>query len=223
MVFIGMLKKTAIVIASFVFASSVLFTSIFRTASPQYVFSQAGSVSGATDSAAPAEVDYYLPYPGMLPDHFLWPVKVLRDKLWLLVVRDPAKKAEILLLFADKRIGMARELIRGGKPDIGVGTAGKAEQYLTAAFEEEEKAAQKGADTGKFLERLANSSLKHQEVLESLMKSLSEDARPVLIKIIDSPKMVYEKTSQRLNEVNRPIPVVPSPSPSPSPTLKSKK
>lgn len=218
-----MFRGTAMVLASLVFGLAVLFTSIFRTASPQYVFSQAGSVAGATDSATLLEVDYYLPYPGMLPDHFLWPVKALRDKLWLLVLRDPAKKAEVLLLFADKRIGMARELIRGGKPELGVSAATKGEKYLEAAFEEEEKAAKKGIDTGQFLERLAQASLKHQEVLGSLMLIAPEDARPVINQTLDYPKRVYEKTSQRLNEVKRPIPVMPTPTPSPTPTPRPRK
>lgn len=220
-----MLRQGAIVIASLVFASSVLFTSIFRTASPQYVFSQAGQVESATTEWGEDVIDYYLPYPGVLPDHFLWPIKALRDKLWLLVVRDSGKRAEVLLLFADKRVGMARELVRGGKPELGVSTATKAEKYLEQALAEAEKAQAKGTSMDAFYERIAKSSLKHEEVLSALMKISSEDARPVLNKTLGYPKGVYEKATHKLNELGRPVPVVPEPTPppvgGPSPTPKS--
>ncbi len=218
-----MLRQGAIIIASLVFASAVLFTSIFRTASPQYVFSQAGQVESATTELGEEAIDYYLPYPGILPDHFLWPVKVIRDRLWFFVVRDSAKKADILLLFADKRVGMARELIRGGKPEIGVSTATKAEKYLEEAFAEAEKAQAKGADMGIFYERLAKSSLKHEEVLVSLMRISPEDAKPVLNKTLDYPRGIYEKSTHKLNELGRSVPVVPDAVPSPSPSPRPKK
>lgn len=213
-----MLRQGAIIIASFIFASSVLFTSIFRTAAPQYAFSQAGFVQGVSESTPSATVDYYLPYPGILPDHFLWPLKAFRDRVWLFVIRDPMKKADVLLLFADKRIGMARELIRGGKPELGVTTAQKAGQYLEEALIQAEKAAQNGVDTGELLEKLAKASLKHKEVLESIIVTLPEEGRPVLNEVIDHSRRVYEKSAQRLNEVNRPVPTVSPPSPTPHPT-----
>lgn len=211
-----MFRSAAIVIASLVFGLSVLFTSIFRTASPQYAFSQAGVLGTQTESQT-LEVDYYLPYPGILPDHFLWPLKALRDKVWLFVLRDPGRKAEVLLLFADKRVGMARELIKGGKPELGVSTLTKGEKYLEQVFLEAEKAQDKKIEMGQFFERLGTASLKHQEVIESLMPLVSEDARPVLNQTLDYPKRVYEKTAQKLNELGRPVPTVPAPSPSPTP------
>lgn len=211
-----MFRSAVIILASLVFGLSVLFTSIFRTASPQYAFSQAGVMGTVTESRL-LEVDYYLPYPGLLPDHFLWPVKALRDRLWLFVLRDPAKKAEVLLLFADKRVGMARELIKGGKPELGASILTKGEKYLEAAFLEAEKAQGKGIEMGQFFERLATSSLKHQEVIESLMPTVPEDGRPVINQTLDYPKMVYEKTAQKLNELRRPVPTVSTPTPSPTP------
>ncbi|MAG59176.1 hypothetical protein CMO96_00065 [Candidatus Woesebacteria bacterium] len=199
-----MLRRTAIILATLVFAVSVLGTSILRTASPRYAF----SVEENPDQDILIEVskmDYYLPYPGILPDHFLWPLKAFRDKVRVLVARDSAKKAELLLLFADKRVGMARELIKGGKAELGVLTAEKAEKYLEEAFEETEKAKTAGKDTGEFLEKLGKASLKHREVLESVGQIAPEEAQPVIIKAIGVSKTVYEKVAQRLIEEGRPL------------------
>lgn len=215
-----MLRRGLIIVSALFFASSVLFTSIFRTALPQYVFSQAGVVQGATDSAIPEKIEYPLPYPGILPDSILWSVKALRDRLWLLTVRDPMKRAEINLLFADKRIGMARVLIEGGKPELGVVTAQKAEQYLADALTESEKASQRGMKTDEFLNKLAKAALKHDEILVSLVETTPEQGRPMLNESLNYPRQVYEKVSQNLNELGQPVPmeqqVEPSPSPEPS-------
>ena len=212
-----MLRRVLVAASLLTFGFAVLFTSIFRTATPQYAFSQVLGAQTASGSALfVSSVDYYLPYPGVLPDHFLWPVKVLRDKLWLFVTRDSARRADILLLFADKRIGMGRELIRGGKPELGVSTVDKAEQYLQTALEEQEKAKSRGADTTDVLTRLAKASLKHMEEIDNMTLFAPEDAKPVLNKIADMPKSVYEKAVHGLNEKGRPIPI-PSPLPTPLP------
>lgn len=221
-----MLQKGALIIASLVFGFAVLFTSIIRTTSPNYVFSENRTEQESNLSISVSEIDYYLPYPGILPDHFLWPVKALRDKIRLFVAVDPAKKAEVALLLADKRVGMARELIRGGKSELGVSTATKAEKYLEQVFEEEERARVGGRDTVNLLIRLAKASLKHQEVIESVISLAPEEAQPILVQTRDGYKDIYGKVAQVLQEKNVPVPGVsplPSPSPSPTPVIKMKK
>lgn len=47
-------------------------------------------------------IDYVLPYPGILPNHPLYFVKELRDRIIELLVVDPVRKAEFYLLQADK-------------------------------------------------------------------------------------------------------------------------
>lgn len=198
-----MLRNVLLVVASLVFAFAVLGTSVLKTTQPQYAFSQKSILGTASPSAS---VDYFLPYPGILPDSPLWTLKALRDKFWLFITRDHSKRADLLLLFADKRIGMAKALIEGGKAEIGVATAVKAEGYLEDAFAEQEKAAGRGVDTADFLEKLGMASLKHKEVLENLMGFAPEDARPVLNEVRGRAQEVYEKTVHALNEKGRPVP-----------------
>lgn len=199
-----MLRRAAIGLAGLLFGFAVLVTSILRTALPNYAFSEA--LGSETSAPFVSQALYYLPYPGILPDHFLWGPKAFRDKLWLALTRDTMKKAELMLLFADKRVGMAKVLVEGGKPELGVSTARRGEQYLEEAFNEQEQARAKGTDTSSFLDKLVRSALKHREVLESVMGRLPEDAKPVVNQIIDTPKKVYEKAVQQLNEKGRPVP-----------------
>lgn len=200
-----MLLRAAASFGLLFFAFGILGISIFRTTGPQYAFSQT-LTQGVLPSQTQASIDYPLPYPGILPDNFLWPLKALRDRVWLFLTTDPAKKADLLLLFANKRIGAAKALVDGGKFDLGVSTATKAEKYLEQAIAAERVAKEKGVDTGQFLEVLANSVLKHRELLEEIYTKVPEDARPVVTTAIDYPKKLFSQVSQHLNEVGRPIP-----------------
>lgn len=78
-------------------------------------------------------VDYYLPYPGILPDHPLYWLKMVRDRVGLVLTTAETAKAEKLLLYADKRLGAAWALIEGNKVPLGVSTLTKAEKYLEQA------------------------------------------------------------------------------------------
>jgi len=47
-------------------------------------------------------IDYTLPYPGLLPDNPLYPLKMIRDRIILFLINDSAKRTEYYLLQADK-------------------------------------------------------------------------------------------------------------------------
>lgn len=165
------------------FAFGILTTSVVKTTaltSPRQIKPQ---VILATPTPTPTiveKVDYFLAYPGILPDHFLYPIKMIRDRIWLWLTVDPLKKAEVMLLFADKRLGAGRALIEGGKVDLGLSTLSKAEKYLESAFSQEKIARQSGKDTKALLEKLSKASLKHEEVLTELETKVPQDKQSTI-------------------------------------------
>lgn len=201
--------RIAIVFFFLVFASFILAVSIFRTVSPQHVFSQIKRETPQKAEVVKKPIDYYLVYPGILPDHFLWPLKALRDQAWVFFTTDPMRKAELYLLFADKRIGAAKVLLEGGKSGLAFSTASKAEKYLEQAVAQEKFAREKGLDTGALLDKLALASLKHREVLEEMYVKAGEDARPKIVEVLNYPKRLFDEVKMRLLDLNRPIPESP--------------
>jgi hypothetical protein len=202
-----MWRKIAVVLTVLIFAFGVLFTSILRTASVKYEFNgissgkaQDSSVLGQSD----IHIDYFLAYPGkVLPDSVLWPIKALRDKVWLMLTTNPSRKAELKLLFADKRLGSAKVLFEKDKSEIAFSTLTKAEKYLEKAVATEVENRKKGIDTSEFLERLANASLKHFEVMEEIIAIAPEDAKPKVNEAQNYAKMVYERSRDALMEIGR--------------------
>lgn len=177
----------------------ILVISIFSSSQVVYVFSQ--SSTPAPILGQKVEVNYTFAYAGKVsPDSPLWPIKALRDKVWLAVTMDPVKKTEMLILLADKRIQYANDLVSKDKSDLGVSTLTKSEKYLEEAVREEKLAKSQKHDTKEVTKVLAMSILKHRQVLESILATAPEDAKPIIVKTIDINKRLFNEAKMELNE-----------------------
>ena len=87
----------------------------------------------AQTPVSPTPVDYTLPYPGVLPDHPLYPLKRVRDNLLYFFARSSVNKIEISLLFADKKIGMAKNLLEKNKDKLALETVIESQSDLLKA------------------------------------------------------------------------------------------
>ena len=135
-------------------------------------------------------MDYYLPYPGILPDSPFYWVKMARDRVQLWLTPSPLKKAEKLLLYADKRLGAGYSLVDGGKERLGVSTLTKAEKYLERAGEKRERFGE-SEEEKIFEDKFLKARLKHEQVL-----------RLAFVKVGDREREVVEKMILVFNEVN---------------------
>jgi len=122
--------------------------------------------------------DYYLAYPGILPDHMLYPMKMVRDRVRLWLTGDGEEKTRLYQLYADKRIGAAKVLVEGGEEALGANTAVKAENYLGMALEKAQE-----LDLTQEMEMIREAIGQHGIVLRELevgegeIKTLSEAQR----------------------------------------------
>lgn len=132
------------------------------------------TVEGASDSAEAIlenTDEYQLPYPGMLPDNPLYPLKTFRDKVVSFLITDPLKKAEFNILQADKRLQAGIYLIdKSKKYKLAIETISKGENYLDEAFLKTNDAYKQGMDTGVIRSRLEKSVSKHDSVISTLTK-----------------------------------------------------
>lgn len=197
-----MLRKISVFSGLLIIAFGILLVSVLRTASVKYDFtgesSQKIQVLGDTNLI---KINYDLPYQGrIMPDSPLWPIKALRDKVWLLITTNSSRRAELDLLFADKRLASAKILFEKDKPELAFTTLSKAEKYLEESQLQEYKNRKKGMDTTIFLERLSLASLKHFEVMEGIMTIAPEDAKPKIVEVQSYAKKVYEGSRDALNE-----------------------
>ena len=184
-----MFRRLTPALATFLLAFLILSVSIFKSARVSYTFG--GDVAVPTGAplvlgeTSEYKIDYELPYPGrILPDNSFWFFKAARDRLWLSLTTDGGKRAELFLLFADKRLGSAKNLFDKGKPEIGFSTLSKGEKYLESAA--------KGKISPEFAKNLANASLKHKEVINEIMEVAPEDAKPKLSEVSNYAEEAYK-------------------------------
>lgn len=205
------MRKYLLGVGAFIVAFGVLSISVLRSASPKYSFATPRPAPTIVLGASIGEIDYSLPYPGgILPDNPLWTLKALRDKIWYTITSNHLKKAELDLLFADKRLGSSLELMQKNKPDVAISTLSKGEKYLEMASAEENIARKEGMDTSSFLVKLALSSLKHREIIEEqLIPIAPEDGKPDIVKTEDYAKNAYKSARDALNNKGLPVPESP--------------
>lgn len=145
------------------------------------------------------KVEYYLPYPGILPDSPLYKFKALRDRISLWLITDEVKKAEKELLLADKRIGAATVLLDGGKDMQAVSTATKAEKYLEQAVNRTLKLVEGGKDVKSILGTLAKATAKHEEMMVGIVGKTRE-LKGVAEKTMALTSMLHERVDQAVRE-----------------------
>lgn len=120
--------------------------------------------------AAPAPVvDYELPYPGILPDSSIYPLKVIRDKIAGFLIGKPLKKAEFDITKSDTRVSAAITLIEQKKStSLAITTLSDAEDYFSQALKKTGDAKAQGMDTRDFVKRLIIANQKHLETVEKI-------------------------------------------------------
>lgn len=126
-------------------------------------------------AAAEQEINYELPYPGLLPDSPLYFFRVVRDRIVNFLISDPLKKTEFNLLQADKRLNAGIYLFNKGKTSLAISTISKAENYFEEALNKIEEARIQGRNINEMEGNLRNALRKHKQELEAFVKKASLD------------------------------------------------
>jgi hypothetical protein len=199
-----MLKKFVPLAAVLIFALSVLFISIRKTtvaahpslAAASLKFSVSPLPSSQATVSSQAKVNYFLVYPGILPDSPLYKAKMVRDQVWAWLTTGTIERANLFLLYADKRLGAGKALVEGNKVNLGLSTILKGEKYLEKAVEGAKKAKKEGKDSQNLVERLRTASLKHEEVLLELRERVNDEGKTALDDLLKFIRTLQQRVSE---------------------------
>jgi uncharacterized protein DUF5667 len=120
------------------------------------------------------EVKYPLPFPGILPNHPLYWLKMIRDRITLTMINDPHEKFSYILHLADKRLTAGQALIIADQDGLGVSTITKAEKYLLKATKLSKTLDEKAQ------QEVTKGYLKHKQIINLLKEELEEKERSIL-------------------------------------------
>lgn len=167
----------------------IFFLFLYLLALPTFYFLQSQPVNLNQD-----KVEYNLPYPGILPDHPLFFIKEVRDKVLEWTTRDSIKKSELYLLFSDKRVAMAMVLAKNGKDRYAVSTFSQGESYFFKIPPLVETSRKQGVTApSDFILRLKLSNTKHKEVGETLLRDLPQGQNESIQKALDLNQEIKKK------------------------------
>lgn len=130
-----------------------------------------------TPTPTPQQIDYTLPYPGILPDNPLYFLKAARDKMISIFISSPFKKAEFDLLQADKRLNMGVYLESTHKPQFISSTISKGENYFEEGIGQLQEAKIEKIDIKNETRTYSTASQKHIEILTQLEKQVSSSVK----------------------------------------------
>lgn len=189
---------------AFIF-SFLLLTFFTLTSKPLFAQEISPVLAPTSESTQPAIIKYDLAFPGILPDHPLYKLKVLRNRISLILISNPLKKIEFHLLQADKGLLAAAMLVDKNNIDLAGQTALKAEHNMTLISNLLGSSSYKQLNISDeqnkiLLEKLKTASLKHQEVLNSLLKRVSEDQQKTLETVIGFSKTNIETIEKTIRD-----------------------
>lgn len=191
------MKKIIIGLVIFIFGLLMLTFSAWQARAEEDVLGdQTVSVATPADPVKvllDQEVLYYLPYPGILPDHPVYWTKMLRDRIVELLTTNNEKRVDLWILYADKRLGAAKVLVEGNKAEQGVLTATKANGYLTKAVARVEEMKGKGVNVGEVANKMERETLKHAQILDQLSKRENGDNAGKLNNLKESALKLHER------------------------------
>jgi hypothetical protein len=142
-------------------------------------------------------IEYNLPYSGILPDNQLYFVKVMRDNLLDFLTRDFLKKAELNLLFADKKIVMAQELAKKNKWSMVKKTISEAESHYQKIINALTTSKKQGTTaSGDFILKVKLSNEKHREIIENLLKLAPSSDATYFEQILQTNKQISQKLAK---------------------------
>ncbi|OGG07885.1 hypothetical protein A3D05_02545 [Candidatus Gottesmanbacteria bacterium RIFCSPHIGHO2_02_FULL_40_24] len=128
----------------------------------------------ARAQTTPTPIDYHLPFPGILPDHPLYPMKRIRDWLLLFFNRNPIKKTEYHLLFADKKLVMAQLLLDKRKTDLSVNTLIESQTELLKSVSVFNTLASSSNPPENFSDKIELAIKKHSDLINKIDFSITD-------------------------------------------------
>lgn len=133
-----------------------------------------------------------LPNPGLLPGNPFYFLDSLFEGLGSLVTFGDLSKAERHFALAEERLAESEALADKGDSNRAEKAAEKYQERLDRALAKAEEANEAGRDTDAVLEKIAEATVRHQEVLADIYEKVSEQAKEAIQRAMENSARGHE-------------------------------
>lgn len=150
---------------------------------------------GATGDKA--QINYALPYPGILVDHPLFFLKGLRDRIIESMIMEPNKKIEFSLLQADKYFGMGTFYLDQNKGELAKKVFTSSNMFSEKAVKQYMDLKSNGVTVPEELAgKVSNSILKRREVITDMQPAVRPDQKDIVKMMLDTLDKQHQNFSK---------------------------
>lgn len=151
------------------------------------------------------ETSYKFPEVNTLPTHPFYGFKKVRDWLWLTLTSGPAKKAKLILLFADKKIAESRLLFANNQPQAALDAAEEGVSQLQKAKTTLDSVVATSQNRNQLLDlrnEIFKAGFAYRQILESKGSTFDIDTRVYqeIIKTLDDWNEVQKTEKENQTE-----------------------
>ena len=144
-----------------------------------------------------------LPDAGLLPGNPFYFLKSTSEGVVTFFTFNKESKAERYAFLASKRLAEAEALASEGDSERAEKATEKYRERIEKALEKAEEAKIGGKDVDEILEKVAEATLKHQEVLARVYEQVPEQARESIMKAMERSAQGYDKALKAVSEEKR--------------------
>lgn len=137
---------------------------------------------------------------GIGPSSFFYVFDITFEKIDLFFTFNPEKKAKKALKYADERLAEAEESANKNKPKA-VEKAMEDYKKKISLATEKSKELKDEKKTEELLNIISGNTLKHQKILESVLKNVPEEARQAIRNAIEISKKGQEEAVKQITEL----------------------
>lgn len=144
-----------------------------------------------------------LPNPGLLPDSPFYFLKNWGERVGTFFTFGDMAKAERFADLAEIRLSEAQALVEKEKPEVSEKTLIRYQNRLSHALTKAEEAKTKGHDVDEVLTKVAEATLKHQEVLANVYEKVPEQAKEAIQRAMEASMHGHEEALRAISGQKR--------------------
>jgi len=162
-------------------------------------FAMVASIALA-QSVSPSASPSPLPDPGLLPGNPLYFLDTVFERVQLLFASGAKAKAEKSMDFAEERLSEAAALAAQGTENRPEEALDRYQEQLSKALEYALEAQNDNQNVDDVLQRIAEATVRHQEVLARVYQQVPEEAQDAIKQAMDNSAMGHETAIEAISK-----------------------